>query len=426
MLEERIKRLAKWCEIINAPAWLFQDLTLPKDIYQMKIRPIIKGEKTVLPAWRVHDVNPHPTYSYPYKGGIRFHPGVTLEILRVLAMDMTEKCALYDLPYGGAKGGIAIDPDHYTETELRDITEKLAHEFFKKGCLDANNDVPGPDMGVNEEIILWMVNKAGDWNNGTPPFKAITGKPVEYGGLPGRKEATARGGLVVIQEYIRLSKMFPDKKPSLAIQGFGNVGENMARLAYTAEFNFPVLAVSDKQGGLYAERGLDIPKVLEWVKEHKTVAGYPHAEAISNTELLLLPVDVLVPAALENQITVENASAISANLIAELANEAITPDAYDILKDRNVPVLPGIVANSGGVIASFEEWSRDQGPVPHKVDFDKIFNETKQKLSEIMCNLVQKLYSRSQQEKHTLDETAHVMVLEKLRVLLKRKHGYKN
>src|SRR3989344_2157029 len=326
MLEENTKRLLRWCEMIHAPAWFFEELKLPKHVYQMKIRPTIKGKKVAMPAWRVHDVNPHPKGSRPYKGGLRFHPGVTQELLQVLARDMTYKCAWANIPFGGAKGGIPIDPAEYTQQELRDITEQFTVELANNNCLHAYKDVPGPDMGVNEDVIYWMVNKAGDIDTGSPPYQSITGKPVDEGGLPGREEATARGGLVVLDEYLRVSSLF-SQKPAIAIQGFGNVGENLARLAATPEFSYPVVAVSDKHGGLYAEQGLDVSAVRAWVKEHHALAGYPHASAISNEELLLLPVDVLAPAALENQITDTNASRIQAKLVMELANEAITPAA---------------------------------------------------------------------------------------------------
>lgn len=423
MLEENTKRLLRWCEMIHAPAWLFEELRLPKNVYQMKIRPTLKGKKTPTPIWRVHDVNPHPKGSYPYKGGLRFHPNVTQELLQVLARDMTYKCAWVNIPFAGAKGGAPIDPAQCSEQELRDVTEQMTVELARNHCLNAHEDVPGPDMGVNEKIIYWMLNKAGDTTNGGPPFQALTGKPVEYGGLLIREEATARGGLEALEKYLDLSRMFP-QKPNLAIQGFGNVGENLARLAYSQEYYYPVVAVSDKQGGLYAENGLDIPAVRTWMKEHHTLAGYPQAEAISNEELLQLPVDILVPAALENQITEKNAPSIQAKLIIELANEAITPAAYDILAERNIPALPGIVMNPGGVVGSFLEWSRNLGPIAHTVDHAKIYEETKRELRAIMQAPMPKLHERSKMEKCSLDDMAHMIVFEGLFAKLRMRHGY--
>ena len=426
MLEESDKRLLRWCEMINAPGWLFEELRLPKNVYQMKIRPTIAGEKKPIPAWRVHDVNPHPKGSYPYKGGLRFHPNVTQELLQVLARDMTYKCAWVGIPYAGAKGGVPIDPGNYTEAQLRDITEQLTVELAKNHCLSAHEDVPGPDMGVNEKIIYWMLNKAGDTNNGSPPFQALTGKPVEYGGLVIREEATARGGLDALEKFLELSRMFPDEKPSLAIQGFGNVGEHLSRLAHSQEYHYPVKAVSDKRGGLYAENGLDVPALRTWVKEHGTVVGFPHAEAISNEELLLLPVDILIPAALENQVTEINTPNVKAKLVVELANEAITPAAYDILADRGIPTLPGIVMNPGGVVGSFLEWSRNLGSIAHMVDHQRIYTETKRELRDIMQSPMPKLYERSQAEKHSLDDTAHMIIFESLCIKLRARHGYRN
>ncbi len=425
MLQERLNQVEKWCGMINAPAWLFDELKLPR-VNQMKIRPIINGQKKPLPLWRVHHINPHLTGMRPYKGGMRFHPDVTQELLQVLAMDMTFKNVLAGLPFGGAKGGIPIDPEQYTELELRDITEKMAEELLKKEFLHPDKDVPGPDMGTNSRTMYWMLAKVSDLASkfGIPNIAAsVTGKPLEEDGMPGREEATARGGLIALQQYIELSGIFSNK-PTLAIQGFGNVGGNMARLAVTQEFNYPVVAVSDKRGGLYAPQGLDVPAVLNWVEEHHTVKGFPSADAISNEELLLLPADVLVPAALENQITARNAPRLQARFVAELANEAITPDAYDILADRNIPALPGIAANAGGVIVSFLEWSRNRGERWHEVNSDLLEKYAEEELGKIMRNVITKLYQRSRQDSRSLYETAHIMALEKLRKKLKTKHGY--
>ena len=426
ILQDRLKALAAWCALIHAPDWLYDELVSPAEIYQFKIRPVINGKKTVLPVWRVHHNNPYPAGAHPYKGGIRFHPAVTPEILQVLAMDMTEKCALADLPFGGAKGGIPIDPAQYTTADLRDITEKMAVEFLKNNCLDPNVDVPGPDMGTNAETMFWMFTTAAEWNGNNriaDVGAVVTGKAIEDGGVPGREEATARGGLLALKEYMRLSGIFP-KKPTLAIQGFGNVGGNMARLAYAEEFGFPVIAVSDKQGGIYAKDGLDMPAVFSWVAERHTLKGFPSADAILNDDLLLLDADVLAPAAMENQITAENAPRIQAKFVLELANEAITPDAYAVLKDRNIPALPGIAANAGGVAVSFLEWARNRGQRWHAVDLPAMGQLIETELKNIMENMIQQLYQRSQLDSRTLQETAHVMALEKLQKKLKRKHGY--
>lgn len=423
MLAENTKRLLRWCKMIHAPTWLFEELVLPKYIRQMQIRTHINGILKSLPVWRIQDTNPHPKGSYPYKGGIRLHPGVTQDLLHVLARGMTYKCAWVKIPYGGAKGGVPIDPKSLTRYELRELVEKMTVELARNHSLSAHEDVPGPDMGVNEEIIYWMLNKAGDTNGDTPPFQALTGKPVEYGGLIVRDEATARGGLDALEKYLELSRMF-SRKPTLAIQGFGNVGGHVARLASSQEYPYSVIAVSDKQGGLYAKKGLDVPAVRAWVKDHHTVIGYPQAEAISNKELLLLPVDILVPAALENQITKENASHVQAKLVVELANEAITPSAYDILADRGIPALPGIVMNPGGVVGSFLEWSRNLGSIAHIVDHQKIYKETKRELRAIMQAPIPKLYERSKSQNHSLDDTAHMIVFETLREKLCMRHGY--
>ncbi|TSC78560.1 MAG: glutamate dehydrogenase [Parcubacteria group bacterium Gr01-1014_29] len=423
MLERMLAQEIKWCEAIRVSNMFIKDCGIPRRVFRLAIRPILKGEKDVLEVFRVHDAEVEP--GEPVKGGIRFHPGVTVELLQILARDMSKKCVLAGLPFGGAKGGVPIDPAQYTRAELRDIAEKTAEELFENGCIHPDYDVPGPDMGVDSEIIFWMLVKANEANRRGRRISnikaAFTGKSIKDGGVPGRDEATARGGLIALEEYLRLSCLFPEK-PKLAVQGFGNVGRNVARLASQAEFNYPVIAVSDKQGGLYAEHGLDIPKVLEWVKDHKTLVGYPHADAISNADLLLLPVDVLVPAALENQITINNASAIRAKFILELANEAITPDAYDVLADRNIPTLPGIVANSGGVIVSYSEWSRNRGKRWHEVDLPTLERLVRQELKDIIERSVQDVFHRSRADKRSLYATAHIKALELLYEKFKRKH----
>lgn len=426
MLQEKIKQLAATCEAIAAPTWLLEELSLPKAVFKLKIRPIIGGKKTTLPVFRVHHNNPHATGARPYKGGLRFHPGVSEELLTVLAMDMTEKCALAHLPFGGAKGGIPMDPQKFSKEELRDVTEKLTEELLKWNILNPDVDVLGPDVGTGAETMFWIYNKVAEWNHQLrlPNVAAVvTGKPVEHDGLPGREDATARGGLIALTEFTKLSRMFRHP-PALAIQGFGNVGANTASLAHKKEFGFPVVAVSNKEGGLYAPKGISIPSLHEWMQKQNSFKGYPHADFISNADLLTLPVDVLIPAALENQITAANAPHIRAKLVVELANEAITPEAYRILHDRNIPALPGIAANSGGVIVSFLEWARNRGQRWHSVSLPAINNLAIDELRQIIQAVIRDVYERSIKEHRSLNETAHIMALEIIQKQLAFKHGY--
>ncbi len=429
MLKEKIKHIENICQRLNASPELFEELSQPKAVFKFKIRPIIKGKKVILgPVMRVHHCNPHSTGARPYKGGFRFHPGVTEELLQVLAIDMTEKCALAKLPFGGAKGGVAIDPEKFTPTELRDITEKIAKELLKYNILNPDVDVLGPDVGTNSETMFWIYNKVAEENSQLrlPNVAAVvTGKPLENDGCPGREDATSKGGLIALKEFIHLSKILPEKGATLAIQGFGNVGANLARLAVDlTQFNFKVLAISDKNSGLYNKNGLDFSSIDTWHREYKTFRGYKDAEEISNEELLLLPIDVLIPAAIENQITSNNATKIQARMILELGNEAVTTEAQKLLTERGVPAIPGIAANVGGVIVSFLEWARNRGSRWHLVDLPDINHLVEQELTKIMKGVIIEVYKKSEQERISLNDSAHLLAIQNIYEKLKRKHGY--
>lgn len=427
---EKLDRLAWICRTINAPDWLFEELSQPKDIFNFRIRPIIKGKKSnTIRVMRVEHCNPHQTGARPFKGGIRFHPGVTVELLEALAFDMTKKCALADLPFGGAKGGIAIDPADYSELELRDIVEKMTEGLLARGALGADIDVPGPDVGTNSKTMFWMYNKVAEKNRdkNMPNVAAVvTGKPIEYDGCPGREDATAQGGVIVLEEFLKLSKnvngTIGTDKPRLVIQGFGNVGANLARLIPRSHFS--ITGISDKNSGLFSPTGLDFESFNKWYIEHGSFKGYPDAKEISNEDLLLLNCEVLVPAAIENQITGTNADNVRAKIVLELANEAITDSGCKILKSRRIPVIPGIVANTGGVVVSFIEWSRNRGYRPHKVDLGKIHGEVEYELGEIMSDITQRTYQKSVEDRLTIDEAADILAVETLKDQLKVKHSY--
>src|SRR3989344_5255744 len=237
--KDKVIRLEEICKFINAPDWLFTELCQPKDRFDFRIRPIIAGKKeNNMRVIRVEHCNPHSTGARPFKGGIRFHPGVTMELMEALALDMTKKCALADLPFGGAKGGIAIDPSQYSTLELRNITELMAEELLQRGALGPDIDVPGPDVGTNSETMFWIYNKVAEINRknhlNIPNVAAVcTGKPIEYDGCPGREDATSCGGLIVMEEFLKLSNHLNSKigcRPRIIIQGFGNVGMNLAKL----------------------------------------------------------------------------------------------------------------------------------------------------------------------------------------------------
>ncbi len=288
----------------------------------------------------------------PYKGGVRFHPQADLDEVRALAMLMTYKCALMDLPFGGAKGGVMCDPLHMSETELNRLTRAYTQHIGM--VLGINRDIPAPDMGTNAQTMAWMMDAYGQRYGYTPGI--VTGKPVELGGSFGRDQATGRGVATCMREYATIEKTDP-RDLKLVIQGYGNVGSWTARLA--AELGFTVIAVSDVKGGIHNRDGLDIAAVDRWFSVAGSVAGFEGAKPITNDDLLELECDYLVPAALGEVITGENASKIRARVVVEAANHPVTPDGDAVLAARKIPVLPDVLVNAGGVTVSYFEWTQN-------------------------------------------------------------------
>ncbi|CAB1128425.1 Glutamate dehydrogenase [Candidatus Hydrogenisulfobacillus filiaventi] len=290
----------------------------------------------------------------PTKGGLRFHPSVTADEVRALSMWMTVKSALLGLPYGGGKGGIAVDVDTLSEREI----ERLSREYIRAVSLiiGPEKDIPAPDVSTNPQIMAWMVDEYSRIR-GENTFGLITGKPLVIGGSPGRLEATGRG-LIHATRALAREMGLAFEGATVAVQGFGNVGSVAALLASRAGAR--VVAVSDKEGGLYRAQGLDLDRLLAYKRDHRRLAGFPEAEPITNAQLLELPVDILIPAALENQITAENAPRIQARIVAEGANGPTTPEADRILFDKGVMVLPDVLGNAGGVTVSYFEWVQNQ------------------------------------------------------------------
>jgi len=291
----------------------------------------------------------------PYKGGIRYHPSAVLDEVRALASLMTWKTAVVDLPYGGAKGGIDCDPRDPALTQ-RDI-ENITRTFIERlqVFIGPNQDIPAPDVNTNAQVMAWIVDEYSKFHGFTPAV--VTGKPIALGGSEGRESATGRGVAVVASHAARDIGLAMEGA-RVAIQGFGNVGSWSAR--FLAEMGARVVAVSDVEGGIHAGGGLDLAAVSDAVTTAGTVVGTDGVERISNEELLALDVDILVPAALENQITMENAPDIRAKIIAEGANGPTTPDAHKHLHERGVFVIPDILANAGGVTTSYFEWVQDR------------------------------------------------------------------
>jgi glutamate dehydrogenase (NAD(P)+) len=295
----------------------------------------------------------HSLIRGPAKGGIRYHPQVTLSEVKALAMWMTWKCAVVGIPFGGSKGGVIVDPKKLSLHELERLTRRYASEISV--LIGPERDIPAPDVNTTPQVMAWIMDTVS-MASGYSVQAVVTGKPLTVGGSQGRNAATGRGCAVVALEACRVLGRDPHKL-SVAVQGFGNAGSIAAGLM--ADDGFSIRAASDTKGGIYREAGLDVAAVVAHKQRTGSVVGFPGTQPISNTEILEAPVDVLVPAALENQITAANAGRVQAKLILEAANGPTTPDADDILYKRGVTVVPDIVANAGGVTVSYFEWVQD-------------------------------------------------------------------
>jgi glutamate dehydrogenase (NAD(P)+) len=286
----------------------------------------------------------------PAKGGIRYHQDVTLEETKALSMWMTWKCALMGLPFGGAKGGVVVNPKELSEDELQRMTRRYTSEIIN--LIGPEVDIPAPDVGTGPREMAWIFDTYS-MNKGYSVLGVVTGKPLEIGGSLGRVEATARGAAFSIREALRKEGHAVAGR-RVAIQGFGNVGRNLALIL--ADQGASIIAVSDSSGGIYEAEGLDVAAAVEHKRMHRSFEGFEGAEAITNEELLILDCDVLAPCALEQVVTADNADKVKAGIVAEGANGPVTPEADQILDERGVLVLPDVLANAGGVVVSYFEW----------------------------------------------------------------------
>jgi glutamate dehydrogenase/leucine dehydrogenase len=406
------------------------------------------GQIKVFKGWRIQ----HNSFLGPYKGGIRFHSQTCREEVQALATLMTIKCAVAGLPYGGAKGGILVDPKKLSSGEL----ERLSREYVKKIAhfIGEDTDVPAPDVNTNPQIMAWMIDEYQKIK-GYQSKATFTGKPVAMGGSLGRNEATGRGGVIVLKALLselvkdgstkilsrlnsslmllkqKVSKNFvspsfnnqklkSNNKITIAVQGFGNVGYYFAKIA--SEAGFKVVAVSDSKGGIIKPKGdkleaLDIPLVMECKKEKGTLAGCYCAggvcdtkggKTITNEELLELPVDILVPAALENVINEKNMKNIKAKIIIEMANGPVTEEAYEYLSKKEVVIVPDVLANSGGVTVSYLEW------VQNKAGYYWSEEEVNSKLEVMMKKAFETIWKKSIEKKIPLKQAAFEVALEKI------------
>ncbi len=307
------------------------------------------GHVEVFTGYRVQ----HNVSRGPAKGGIRYHQDVSRDEVRALAMWMTWKCATVNIPFGGGKGGVIVDPKKLTIKELEGLTRRYATEISP--LIGPDRDIPAPDVNTNAQTMAWIMDTFS-MHHGYTISGVVTGKPISIGGSLGRNEATARGAVFTLQQASRVLNM-PLAGARVAIQGYGNAGSVAATLL--AAEGATIVAVSDSSGGVHNRSGLDPAKVSAWKREHATVVGFPEADVVTNAELLELDCDILVPAALENQITRDNAPRIKARVVAEAANGPTTPDADAILHDNGIFLIPDILCNAGGVTVSYFEWVQD-------------------------------------------------------------------
>jgi glutamate dehydrogenase (NAD(P)+) len=348
--ETALAQLDEVAEIMGLAPGVHEILRSPKRalIVSVPFR-MDDGSTRVYQGYRVH----HNVTRGPAKGGIRYHPSVGLDEVKALAMWMTWKCAIAGIPFGGAKGGVSVDPRELSRGELERMTRRYASEILP--LIGPERDIPAPDMNTNEETMSWIMDTYS-MNKGYSAPGVVTGKPVAIGGSKGRGGATSRGVMYMIFSTLKCLGLGIDEV-SVAIQGYGKVGGHAAQLLHDAGCR--VVAVSDVEGGLYRERGLDPEAINRHKLEAGTVVGFPGAEPITNDELLEIECDVLVPAAVEGVVTVKNADAIKARVVCEAANGPITFEGDKVLNDRGVFIVPDVLANSGGVTVSYFEWVQD-------------------------------------------------------------------
>ena len=356
------------------------------------------GETEVFTGYRVL----YNTARGPAKGGIRFDMQVTLDEVKALAAWMTWKCAVVNLPFGGSKGGVVCDPSKMSMGELERLTRRYTAGIIS--LLGPDSDVPAPDVNTNERMMAWIMDTYSMHNRHTVTA-VVTGKPVAMGGSLGRREATGRGCMIVTREALKQLDL-PLQGTRVVVQGFGNVGSISAQLMQ--EQGMKIIGASDKEGGLYNPKGLDVNDLIRYVQEHRSLAHYPNAEAISNADLLTLETDVLVPAALENVITEENASRIRARIICEGANGPTSADADAILQDAGILVIPDILANAGGVTVSYFEWVQDRG------GFFWDLETVNSRLERILVSSYQEVASMAQRAKVSMRIAAYMVSIDRV------------
>lgn len=388
------QQLGKVAKLINLPPDVHSVLAVPKRELTVHFPVRMRDDSIrMFTGYRVH----HNLTRGPAKGGIRYHPQTDIDEVRALAFWMTIKCAVVNIPFGGAKGGVVCDPNQLSLKELEALTRRYTAEIAI--LLGPDKDIPAPDMGTNGQVMAWILDTYSSLQGSTVPA-VVTGKPISVGGSEGRIEATGRGVVTLTREILRTLQMqLPGS--TVSIQGYGNVGSVAAVLFHLA--GAKVEAVSDVNGGIYRKGGIDILALQQYVETAKTVVGFPGAESIPAANVLTLPVDILVPAAMQHQITIDNAHLIQAKVIVEGANGPTTPDADTILQARGITVVPDVLANAGGVTVSYFEW------VQGLQSFFWTESEVNTRLEQILIRSMQQVIRKSTEYNVDLRMGAYIL-----------------
>ncbi len=397
--EVAVKQLESASKIINLDQDTLEILKKPQKTIIVNIPVLMDdGSVRVFTGYRVQ----HNNFRGPYKGGIRYHPDVNLDEVTALAMWMTWKCAVVDIPFGGGKGGIACPIKYISEREKERMTRRFIDMIHNE--IGPEIDIPAPDVYTDAQTMAWIFDEYSKIK-GYPAYGVVTGKPLELGGSEGRKEATGYGVAACVREAAKMLGL-DINEARVAIQGFGNVGYYTAEKLH--EYGFKIVAISDSQGGVYLEEGIDPRDLLQHKTKNGTVVGYKDTKKISNEALLMSDVDILVPAALENQITATNADKIKAKIIVEGANGPTTPDADEILFKKKVMVVPDILANAGGVTVSYFEWVQNM----QRVKWSK--EEVLKKMEEKMMKAFYDVYEQAKTYNIMMRDAAMVLAVRRV------------
>jgi glutamate dehydrogenase/leucine dehydrogenase len=402
--QNALEQLRKVAELIKLDKSTLEILSHPRQEVTVSFPVRMDNDEIkVFTGYRIQ----HNNARGPTKGGLRFHEGVHLDEVKALSMWMTWKCAVVNIPYGGAKGGVIVDTKKLSEKELERLSRAFTRSIAK--VIGPQEDIPAPDVATNPKIMAWIVDEYSKIAGKFTPA-VITGKPINIGGSEGREFSTSRGGIFVLKEAIAKLRL---KNPSIAVQGFGNVGSFAAKFLH--EQGYKVVAVSDSKGGIYNPKGLDMKRIFEIKEKTGSVTNYKDGKTITNEELLELPVDILVPAALENQITEKNANKIKAKVILELANGPTTPSADIILEKKNILIVPDILANAGGVSVSYYEWLQNlkNEHWPEKGVLEK--------LEKLMKTAFDDVYKAKMEYKVTMRTAALVLAVKRVVEAMKKK-----